>query len=144
MPEHESYRVVVSKRAAQQLVEHAAFAARLDEKLAHKLVSGFRQAAVSLERFPFRNPVLRSEVFTVEKYRKLIFDKYHILLYQVKDQVVYVEYVIDGRQDYQWLSLDLYKIGFRHRGFLVMLAMHFLETLYRENHVAPNYPAKTF
>ena len=103
MPEHESYRVVVSKRAAQQLVEHAAFAARLDEKLAHKLVSGFRQAAVSLERFPFRNPVLRSEVFTVEKYRKLIFDKYHILLYQVKVQVVYVEYVIDGRQDYQWL-----------------------------------------
>ena len=84
MPEHESYRVVVSKWAAQQLVEHAAFAARLDEKLAHKLVSGFRQAAVSLERFPFRNPVLRSEVFTVEKYRKLIFDKYHILLYQVK------------------------------------------------------------
>ena len=50
MPEHESYRVVVSKRAAQQLVEHAAFAARLDEKLAHKLVSDFRQAAVSLER----------------------------------------------------------------------------------------------
>ena len=99
MPEHEAYRVIVSKRAAQQLVEHAAFAARLDEKLAHKLVSGFRQAAVSLERFPFRNPVLRSEVFTVEKYRKLIFDKYHILLYQVKDQVVYVEYVIDGRQD---------------------------------------------
>ena len=103
MPEHESYRVVVSKRAAQQLVEHAAFAARLDDKLAHKLVSDFRQAAVSLERFPLRNPVLRSEVFTVEKYRKLIFDKYHILLYQVKDQVVYVEYVIDGRQDYQWL-----------------------------------------
>lgn len=55
MPEHEAYRVIVSKRAAQQLVEHAAFAARLDEKLAHKLVSDFRQAAVSLERFPFRN-----------------------------------------------------------------------------------------
>ena len=103
MPEHESNRVVVSKRAAQQLVEHAAFAARLDEKLAHKLVSDFRQAAVSLERFPFRNSVLRSEVFTVEKYRKLIFDKYHILQYQVKAQVVYVEYVIDGRQVNQWL-----------------------------------------
>ena len=47
MPEHESYRVVVSKRAAQQLVEHAAFAARLDEKLAHKLVSGFRPILVT-------------------------------------------------------------------------------------------------
>lgn len=103
MPEHETYRVVISKRAAQQLVEHAAFIARLDEKLAHKLVSDFRQAAESLERFPFRNPVMRSDVFAVEKYRKLIFDKYHILLYQIKGQVVYVEYVIDGRQDYQWL-----------------------------------------
>ena len=46
---------------------------------------------------------MRSDVFAVEKYRKLIFDKYHILLYQIKGQVVYVEYVIDGRQDYQWL-----------------------------------------
>ena len=91
------------EEVAAMMEEHAAFAAKLDEKLAHKLVSDFRQAAASLERFPFRNPVLRSEVFTVEKYRKLVFDKYHILLYQVKDQVVYVEYVIDGRQDYQWL-----------------------------------------
>ena len=48
-------------------------------------------------------PIFVRRQFTVEKYRKLIFDKYHILLYQVKDQVVYVEYVIDGRQDYQWL-----------------------------------------
>lgn len=52
MPEHETYRVVISKRAAQQLVEHAAFIARLDEKLAHKLVSDFRQAAESLEKIP--------------------------------------------------------------------------------------------
>ena len=35
MPEHETYRVVISKRAAQQLVEHAAFIARLDVKVAH-------------------------------------------------------------------------------------------------------------
>ena len=91
MPEHETYRVVISKRAAQQLVEHAAYVARLDEELAHKLGSDFR------------NSVMRSDVFAVEKYRKLIFDKYHILLYQIKGQVVYVEYVIDGRQDYQWL-----------------------------------------
>ena len=72
--------------------------ARLDEKLAHKLVSDFRQAAASLERLPFRNPIMRSDVFAVEKYRKLIFDKCHILLYQIKGQVVYVEYVIDGRK----------------------------------------------
>ena len=63
MPEHESYQVVISKRAAQQLVEHAAFMARLDEKLAHKLVSDFRQAAASLERLPFRNPTLTAPLY---------------------------------------------------------------------------------
>ena len=38
MPEHESvYQVIVSKRAAQQLVEHAAFAAGLEERLGYQL-----------------------------------------------------------------------------------------------------------
>ena len=104
MPEHESvYQVIVSKRAAQQLVEHAAFAAGLEERLGYQLIEDFRNAADSLQRFPYRNPILRSEVFTAEKYRKMVFDKWHLLIYQVKDDKVYIEYVIDGRQDYQWL-----------------------------------------
>jgi len=42
MPELEEYKVIVSKRAMQQLVEAAAFNARLDEKSAHKLLADFR------------------------------------------------------------------------------------------------------
>ena len=57
MPEHEGvYQVIVSKRAAQQLVEHAAFAAGLEERLGYQLIEDFRNAADSLQRFPYRNP----------------------------------------------------------------------------------------
>ena len=95
MPEHESvYQVIVSKRAAQQLVEHAAFAAGLEERLGYQLIEDFRNAADSLQR---------SEVFTAEKYRKMVFAKWYLLIYQIKGERVYIEYIIDGRSDYQWL-----------------------------------------
>lgn len=104
MPEREEeYQAVVSKRAAQQLVSHAAFAAKLEERLGHQLVDDFRTAAASLHRFPFRNPAIRSEVFPTSKYRKMVFGKWYLLIYQIKGEKVYIEYVIDGRQDYQWL-----------------------------------------
>lgn len=104
MPEHEDvYRVIVSKRAAQQLVEHAAFASGLEERLGYQLIEDFRKAADSLQRFPYRNPILRSEVFTTEKYRKMVFAKWYLLIYQIKGERVYIEYIIDGRSDYQWL-----------------------------------------
>ena len=104
MPEHEeTYQVVVSKRASGQLVSQAAFTARLEERLAYQLVEEFREVAASLRRFPYRNPVLRSDEFTTEKYRKMLFGKWYLMLYQIKGDTVLIEYVIDGRQDYQWL-----------------------------------------
>lgn len=56
-----------------------------------------------MQRFPYRDPILRSEVFPTEKYRKLVFGKWYLLIYQIRDERVFVEYVVDGRQDYQWL-----------------------------------------
>ena len=78
MPEHKEYRLAVSRRAARQLREHAAFAAQLDERLARKLIDGFQEAAKSLTHM---DP----------------------LPLQIQDDTVYIEYVIDGRQDYGWL-----------------------------------------
>lgn len=104
MPELENkFQVIVSKRAAQQLVEHAVFMARLEERLARQLAADFWKAADSLQSFSYRNPILRSSVFVTEKYRKMVFGKWYLLIYQIKGERVFVEYVIDGRQDYQWL-----------------------------------------
>lgn len=97
------FQVIVSKRAAQQLVEYAVFMARLEERLARQLAADFWKAADSLQSFLYRNPILRSSVFVTEKYRKMVFGKWYLLIYQIKGERVFVEYVIDGRQDYQWL-----------------------------------------
>ena len=95
MPEREdTYQVIVSKRATHQLANQA-------------LVKEFNEAAQSLQRFPYRYPAIRSAEFVTDKYRKMVFNKRYILIYQIKGETVYIEYVIDGRQDYQWLLNSL-------------------------------------
>ena len=76
IPEHEDVcQIIVSKCAAQQLVAHATFAKGLEERLGYPLIEDFHKATDSLQQFPYRNPILCSEVFTAEKYRKMLFDK---------------------------------------------------------------------
>ena len=56
MPELENkFQVIVSKRAAQQLVDHAVLMARLEERLARQLAADFWKAADSLQSFPYRS-----------------------------------------------------------------------------------------
>jgi hypothetical protein len=38
------------------------------------------------------------------KYRKLLVDKRYLLIYQIKDGTVYIDYILDCRQDYGWLN----------------------------------------
>ena len=103
MPEPKIYRLVVSRRAAYQLRDHAAFAAQLDERIALKLIDDYQEAAESLTYMPFRTPYLDSEMIPSGKYRKMLFGKWYLILYKIQDDTVYIEYVIDGRQDYEWL-----------------------------------------
>ena len=103
MPELKGYQLVISKRAASQLNEHTAFAARLEERLAQRLIQSFQEAAISLKHMPYRMPFLISDTIPDKKYRKMLFEKYYLLLYKVEDDTVYIEYVLEGRQDYHWL-----------------------------------------
>ena len=103
MPEPKRYRLVVSRRAAYQLRDHAAFAAQLDERIALKLIDDYQEAVESLTYMPFRTPYLDSEMIPSGKYRKMLFGKWYLILYKIQDDTVYIEYVIDGRQDYEWL-----------------------------------------
>lgn len=103
MPEPKHYRLFVSQRAAYQMRNHAAYAAQLEKRLARKLIQDFREAANSLTYMPFRFPFLDSDLIPREKYRKMVFGKWYLILYRVQGETVYIEYVIDGRQDYEWL-----------------------------------------
>ena len=96
------YRVIISDRAAQMLVSHAAFLAEVSTDAAEQLVVQFEEAAKSLEEMPRRFPYLQGDYIPYGKYRYCLFAKRYLLIYQIAENVVYADYVIDCRQDYPW------------------------------------------
>lgn len=103
MEQENKYKVVVSARATSLLVSHAAFLAKVSPEAAENLVVEFEKATASLESMPQRCPWLINEFIPRNIYRFLLFEKRYMLIFQIKDDVVYVDYVIDCRQDYGWL-----------------------------------------
>lgn len=97
------YHVIISARATRMLVSHAAFLANVSKEAAHRLVSSFQTTAKKLEQMPYRCSWLIAEYIPQNKYRYIIFEKRYLMIFQIKDNTVYVDYVVDARQDYQWL-----------------------------------------
>lgn len=44
------------------------------------------------------------EYIPPNKYRKMFIKKWYLILYQIQEDVVYVDYILDYRKDYQWLD----------------------------------------
>lgn len=101
--EDKLYNVIISDEAAQMLVSHSRFFAQVSETAALQLITEFNEKAKSLGKFPERNPWLSDPLVPSGKYRKLLMAKRYLLVYQVKDSTVYVDAVVDCRQDYGWL-----------------------------------------
>jgi len=97
------YKVIISDRASDMLISHARFLAQVSEQAAQDLIEKFKASAKSLESLPERNPRLDVPYMPINKYRKLLLDKQYLLIYQIKAGVVYVDYFVDCRQDYEWL-----------------------------------------
>jgi plasmid stabilization system protein ParE len=101
--DNKRYPVTISDKATEMMVSHARFLAQVSEKAAENLVLDFTVAATSLEQFPERNPWLSDPALPINKYRKLLVGKRYLLIYQIKHGTVYVDFVVDCRQDYGWL-----------------------------------------
>lgn len=101
--ENKRYDVVISDEATQMLVSHTRFLAQVSEAAALRLIQSFQEKAGSLKQFPERNPWLADPLIPAGKYRKLLFEKRYLLIYQIKESAVYVDAVVDTRQDYGWL-----------------------------------------
>ncbi|MCC8356402.1 MAG: type II toxin-antitoxin system RelE/ParE family toxin [Oscillospiraceae bacterium] len=103
MNKQNKYRVVVSEQAAQMLFSHAAFFAQVNPDAAERLTAAFEKSANSLEIMPQRCPWLVGEYIPKNAYRFILFEKWYMLVFQVIDDTVYIDYTIDCRQDYGWL-----------------------------------------
>lgn len=100
---NKQYKVIVSERASDMLVQHTRFMAKVSQQAAEKFRAELVEAAKSLQSFPERNSVLSDLVLPVNKYRKMVVSSQYLLIYQIKGDMVHIEYIVDCRQDYQWL-----------------------------------------
>lgn len=97
------YKVIVSSGAAKEIAIHVDFLARVNEKAAKKLKKELLENICSLNDMPQRNSFFRSDMVQNNKYRKMFSAKRYLILYQIIEDTVYVDFIIDCRQDYQWL-----------------------------------------
>ena len=103
MEKKPQYKVIVSDRARQMLAGHVRFLARTSPVAARKVKNDLMDAIRSLYQMPERCPYLNNEFIPINKYHKMFVEKWYLILYQIKDQTVYVDYILDCRQDYRWL-----------------------------------------
>ncbi len=97
------YHVIISERAGDMMMQHIRFLAKVSPQAADRLRRDFVEAAESLQEFPERGSWLSDPLLQANKYRKLLVDKRYMLIYQIKDNTVYIDYIVDCRQDYRWL-----------------------------------------
>ncbi len=78
------YQIIVSERAAEMLVSHIRFVARVSQQEAEDLRKKIIESAKTLEEFPERESWLADPYLPGNKYRKLIVANRYMLIYQVR------------------------------------------------------------
>ena len=99
----EEYTVIIQEPATDMLLSHTRFLAQVSENAANRLVEAFVDKAKTLGYIPERCPWLAGDAIPQRKYRKLIFEKHYMLIFQIIGDRVYVDAMVDCRQDYSWL-----------------------------------------
>ena len=103
MVQNKLYEVKISEEAQRGLGKIVSFVALNSIQAAKLLKKDIVAEISSLKMFPERTPFLEGEFIPFNNYHKLVVRRNYLVIYQVKDDTVLVDYVIDCRQDYQWL-----------------------------------------
>lgn len=103
MSESKKYTVIISDRAKRMLGTHIRFLAQVSKEAARKQKLEMMAALRSLAQMPQRFPFLEEAYIRPNQYRRMFIEKRYLVLYQIQENTVYVEYIVDCRQDYSWL-----------------------------------------
>lgn len=98
-----NYTVIISDRARQLLAQHIRFLARVSKSAAAELKQRFLVEFRSLEALPQRCPFFEALFIPPCKYHKLYVKNWFLVLYQIRDDTVYIDWIVDCRRDYPWL-----------------------------------------
>lgn len=103
MSEDTIYQIIISEKAKRMLGIHIRFIAQVSRTATQKKKNELLSAIHSLSTMPQRFPFLEAEYIPSNKYHQMPVQKWYLILYQIKDNIVYVDYILDCRQDYTWL-----------------------------------------
>ncbi len=97
------YSIIISERTQKMLGAHIGFLAKVSAIAAREMRTEMMKAIRSLAIMPERFLFLEAEYLPPNKYHKMCVENRYLILYQIKDQKVYIDYIVDCRQDYGWL-----------------------------------------
>ena len=97
------YTVIVSDKATHMLLTHLSFLSNTSKSAASTTKKRMLDGIHSLEHMPERFPFLNEAYLPRNKYHKMYILNWYLVIYQIKDSTVYVDYIVDCRQDYSWL-----------------------------------------
>ncbi len=97
------YKVIVSDRAKRMLGANIHFMAQVSKDAADDLKNEIMKAIRSLDHMQQRFPFFEEAYMPPNKYHKMFIEKRYFVLYQIQDDTVYVDYIIDCRKDHSWL-----------------------------------------
>ena len=108
MDEYRKYKIIVSDRAKRMLGEHIRFMAQVNKEAAavkkKEIMTALRSLGRMPQRFPFfEESYIPPKYIPPNKYHRLFIEKWYLVLYQVQDDTVYVDYILDCRKEYSWL-----------------------------------------
>ena len=96
--EDKKYKVIVDPAANDRMFDHFEFLAQVSEKAASKLLDELLRDIRSLEYMPYRNPVYNRPYLKNGKYRYMVSSGRYRIVYQIEDNVVFVDDIQDCRQ----------------------------------------------
>lgn len=97
--EEKIYEVVISPSANDRMAEHFEFLARVSIEAARRLLDELTVDIRSLQEMPYRNPAYDRPYVPTGKYRYLVCAKRYLLIYQIENDIVYVNDIHDSRQN---------------------------------------------
>lgn len=103
MSSNQKYEVIVSDRAKRMLASHLRFLAQVNRGAAAAKKAELMEAMRSLEYMPQRFPFFQEAYIPTNRYHKMFVAKWYLILYQIQDDTVFIDYILDCRQDYSWL-----------------------------------------
>ena len=100
-----NYNVIIAERADKMLISHARFLAKASKSAALRLADGFEEILRELGENPYQFPMETDANLPEGVYRKALFCKWYKAVFTVEGRNVYLDAVLDCRQDNRRVSL---------------------------------------